>query len=214
MSADVSSVGDRHRAGDGDGFLQLDPACRGLQAKFDLGLEWSNERGLTFRGAGSLDATLPVGLSIRDVLTVPTIHLGLHPSDAALLAEVSASVGLSLGPVRAAIERIGITTAVTFPEQGGNLGVGGSRHYRFKPPNGLGLAIDASVVVGGGFLRFDPEKEEYSGILQLEIAEKIAVKAIGLLTTRMPDGSQGLLVDGHHHRRRLCADPTGLWLCA
>ena len=46
--------------------------------------------------------------------------------------------------------------------------------------------IDASVVVGGGFLRFDHEKEEYSGILQLEIAEKIAVKAIGILTTRMP----------------------------
>ena len=92
--------------------------AEGLQAKFDLGLAWSNERGLTFRGAGSLDATLPVGLSIRDVLTVPTIHLGLYPNDAGLLAEVSANVGLSIGPVRAVIERIGITTAVTFPEHG------------------------------------------------------------------------------------------------
>jgi hypothetical protein len=46
-------------------------------------------------------------------------------------------------------------------------------------------------VVGGGFLSFDPEKEEYSGILQLEIAEKISVKAIGVLTTRLPDLRSG-----------------------
>ena len=61
----------------------------------------------------------------------------------------------------------------------------------FKPPSGLGLVIDAAVVVGGGFVSFDPQKEEYGGILQLEIAEKISVKAFGLLTTRMPDGSKG-----------------------
>ena len=51
--------------------------------------------------------------------------------------------------------------------------------------------IDAPIVVGGGFLIYDPKKEEYGGILQLEVAETIAVKAIGLLTTRMPDGSKG-----------------------
>ena len=190
LSANVSSSAIIIAPGDGDGFLSSILPSEGLQAKFDLGLEWSNERGLTFRGAGSLDATLPVGLSIRDVLTVPTIHLGLYTNDAALLAEVSANIGLSLGPVRAAIERIGITTTMTFPERGGNLGVA-ELDFRFKPPNGLGLAIDASVVVGGGFLRFDPEKGEYSGILELEIAEKLAVKAIGLLITRMPDGAKG-----------------------
>jgi hypothetical protein len=190
VSADVTKAAIVITAGNGDGFLSSVLPAGGIQAKFDLGLEWSNERGLTFRGAGSLDATIPVGLSIRDVLTVPTIHLGLYPADAALLAEVSANVGLSLGPVRVAIERIGITTAVTFPEQGGNLGPA-DLDIAFKPPNGLGLVIDASVVVGGGFLRFDPEKGEYSGILQLEIAEKIAVKAIGMLTTRMPGGAKG-----------------------
>src|SRR5262249_15263216 len=65
-----------------------------------------------------------------------------------------------------------------------------------KPPTGVGLVIDASVVVGGGFLRFDPQKEEYGGILQLEIAEKISVKAIGLLTTKMPDGGKGYSLVG------------------
>ncbi len=190
VSADVTKAVIVITAGNGDGFLSSILPAGGIQAKFDLGLEWSNERGLTFRGAGSLDATLAVGLSVLDVFTIPTIHLGLYSSDAGLLAEVSANVGLSLGPVQAAIERIGITTAVSFPERGGNLGPV-DLDVSFKPPTGLGVVIDASVVVGGGFLRFDPEKGEYSGVMQLEIAETIAVKAIGLLTTRMPGGAKG-----------------------
>ena len=91
--------------GDGDGFLSSILPAEGLEAKFDLGLAWSNERGLTLRGAGSLDATLPVNLSIRDVLRIPTLHLGLQASDAGLSAEVSAAVGLSLGPVNAVVDR-------------------------------------------------------------------------------------------------------------
>ena len=78
LSADVQGAALVITPGDGDGSLSSVLPSDGLQAKFDLGLEWSNERGLTFRGAGSLDATLPVGLSIRDVLTIPTIHLGLY----------------------------------------------------------------------------------------------------------------------------------------
>lgn len=190
LSADVSSSAIVIAPGDGDGFLSSILPAEGLQAKFDLGLAWSNERGLTFRGSAGLDATLPVGLSIGGVLTVPTVHLRVHAGDADLLAEVSATVGVSIGPVHALVERVGIATAVTFPEAGGNLGVV-NLDLHFKPPNGLGLVIDASVVLGGGYLRFDPQKEEYSGMLELQVAEKIAVKAIGLLTTRMPDGGKG-----------------------
>ena len=190
MSADVTKAVIVIAAGNGDGFLSSILPAGGIQAKFDLGLEWSNERGLTFRGAGSLDATIPVGLSIRDVLTVPTIHLGLYPSDAALLAEVSANVGLSLGPVRVAIERIGIMTAVTFPEQGGNLGPA-DLDMSFKPPNGSAWRSTPRWWWAAVSCVSIPRRENTAAMLQLEIAEKIAVKAIGLLTTRMPDGAKG-----------------------
>ena len=53
------------------------------------------------------------------------------------------------------------------------------------------MVVDAPIVVGGGFLFFDPQKGEYGGILQLEVAETVAVKAVGLLSTRLPDGSKG-----------------------
>ena len=143
VSADVSKAVIVIAAGNGDGFLSSILPAEGLQAKFDLGLMWSNEHGLAFRGAGSLDATLPVGLSIRDVLTVPTIHLSLQAGDTGLAAEISASVGVPLGPVHVVVDRVGIAAEVTFPEAGGNLGVA-DLDFHFKPPTGVGLAIDAS----------------------------------------------------------------------
>ncbi len=190
LSADVSSSALVIAPGDGDGFLSKVLPAEGIKVDFDLGLAWSNERGLTFRGAGSLETTIPIGLSIRDVFRVPTIYLGLRANETGLTAEVSASVGLTIGPVNAVIDRIGLASKVTFPETGGNLGVA-DLDLRFKPPTGIGLSIDASLVVGGGFISFDPEKGEYSGILQLEIADRISVKAIGILTTRMPGGAKG-----------------------
>jgi hypothetical protein len=63
--------------------------------------------------------------------------------------------------------------------------------FGFKPPNGLGLSLDAAVIKGGGYLFFDFDKEEYAGALELTIANYISLKAIGLMTTRMPDGSKG-----------------------
>ena len=57
----------------------------------------------------------------------------------------------------------------------------------FKPPNGVGLSIDAGAVKGGGYLYFDYDKEEYAGVLELTFSEIISLKAIGLITTRMPD---------------------------
>ena len=63
----------------GDGFVtQVLP--QELRCAFDFGLSWSSERGLTFRGAAGLDATLSVGVSI-DGLTVPEVHLGVQAGD-------------------------------------------------------------------------------------------------------------------------------------
>ncbi len=190
LSADVSKSTIVIASGDGDGFLHSILPPDGLKANFDFGIAWSNEQGLTFRGSGGLDATLPVGISIGGVFNVPTIHLALQASDAAVLAEVSASVALALGPFQALVDRVGVSNALTFPKSGGNLG-GADLTFGFKPPSGVGLVIDAYEVSGGGFLFFDPDKEQYAGVLQLELAKTIAIKAIGLLTTRMPDGSKG-----------------------
>ena len=169
LAADAQSGKFVLAPGDGDGFLSSVLPSEGLVANFDLGLELSSTHGLRLKGAAGLDATLPVNLSIGGV-TVPTLHVSLRAGEQGLTAEASATVGASIGPVHAEIERVGIAAAVSFPEAGGNLGVA-DLDLRFKPPSGVGLVIDAPMVTGGGFLRFDPQKEEYGGIVELKIAE-------------------------------------------
>ena len=185
-SADVSRSAIVVSPGDGDGFLRSILPADGLVANFDLGLAWSNETGLAFRGSAGLDATLPVGVSIGGVLTIPTVHLGLLATETALIGEVSASVGLAIGPIQALVDRVGITSALTY----GGDGAPSDWEFSFKPPSGVGLVVDAGPVVGGGFLTFDPQRGEYAGEMHLQF-EEIAVRAIGLLTTHLPGGQPG-----------------------
>ena len=49
----------------------------------------------------------------------------------------------------------------------------------------------AAGFTGGGFLRYIEAEERYEGMLELEYEEEISLKAIGLLTTRLPDGRPG-----------------------
>jgi hypothetical protein len=174
---------------DGDGFLQKVLPPDGARANFDLALGWSRKRGLYFRGSAGLDATLPVGISIAGILTVPTVHLALKASNAGVVAEVSMSVGLSLGPLEALVDRVGVTGTLTFPDDG-NLGVMDAA-VAFKAPNGVALSLDAGGFKGGGFLMLDSEKGEYAGALELDFNGLFSVKAIGVINTKMPDGSKG-----------------------
>jgi hypothetical protein len=177
-------------ADDGDGFLQKILPREGIRADFDLAVGWSNKKGLYFRGSAGLDAELPVNRSLFGSLSLNSVHLSIKTDGGGIQSFVAVSASVQLGPIVASVEGIGLKANFSFPDAGGDLGLL-DLSLGFKPPTGVGLAIDAGVVVGGGFLRFDPQKGEYSGIVELQIAEKIAVKAIGLLTTRMPDGSKG-----------------------
>jgi hypothetical protein len=104
---------------------------------------------------------------------------------------VAGSFSAQLGPLAASVEDMGIQANFAFKaDRSGNLGPV-DVSLGFKPPKGVGLSIDAGVVKGGGYLFFDFDNEEYAGALELTISDFLSVKAIGLITTRMPDGSKG-----------------------
>ena len=177
-------------ASGGDGFLSSILPADGLRSELDLGLAWSSDTGLTFRGHVSLDATLPVGLTIAGI-TLSSVHVGLRTQDGSLATEISASLAASIGPVRAVLDRIGVEGTLTFPQSGGNLGPA-DLSLGLKGPSGVGLSVDAhGVVSGGGFLFHDDTQGLYAGAMQLTIREQITLKAFGLIATRMPDGSRG-----------------------
>lgn len=190
MAADVTTATVVIAAGGDDGFLAEILPAGGMQAKGDLGLAWSGDKGLTLRGSAALEATLPVGLSLGGV-TLSALTLALRPQDADVAAEVSASVSASIGPFSAVLDRIGIAGLLSFPPTGGNLGVA-NLDLGFKPPSGIGLSVEAQgVVTGAGFLFHDPAQKVYAGAMQLSLHETVTVKAFGLIATRMPDGGPG-----------------------
>ena len=170
-----------------DSFIQGTVGRESVQAPFDLTLRWSGREGLSFSGSGGLHVLLPLQQAIGP-LKPDAAHIGIDVGEDGIDTEASISGRLTLGPFTATVERIGVTVDLAFRE--GNLGLFGLSPH-FHPPTGLGLAISTPGVTGGGFLGFDPQRAEYSGMLQLELAETLALKALGLLTTRLPDGSRG-----------------------
>ena len=138
-------------------------------------------------GRAELKVSKTIGRRIGPV-TIDVLQLALATSDSGVSLTAGLNVSVKIGPVVLIVDQIGVRAAVT--PGPGSLG-SADLTIRPVPPSGIGLEVKAPGVVGGGFLRFDFEKHEYSGVLQLEIAEKISVKAIGLLTTRLPDGSKG-----------------------
>jgi hypothetical protein len=176
--------------GNGDGFLQKILPKDGIHIDFDLAIGWSNKKGLYFRGGAGLETTLPINKNLFDVLLINSVYLAILAKESGISLAVATSVTLKMGPVVVAIEQMGLKANFTFPERGGNLGPV-NLEIGFKSPKGAGLVIDASAVVGAGFLEFDPDNAMYSGFVYLEIVKKISVTAVGLITTRMPDGSPG-----------------------
>jgi hypothetical protein len=176
--------------GEGDGFLQKVLPPEGIRSDFELALGWSRRRGIYFKGSAGLEVEIPVHLSLAEVLRLESIFLAVRTDGTDLKAMVAASAGIKLGPIAAAVERIGLAASISFPESGGNLGPASVDELAFKPPDGAGIAVGAGPVKGGGYLFFDTANEQYAGVLQLDF-KALSLKAIGLLTTRMPDGSKG-----------------------
>lgn len=179
------------KASEGDGFLKKVLGDEEFLFESDFGVKWSNISGFNFKGGGGalvvqLAEHIEIGpLSIEQLTLAIRSLAGGTPG---MSTEVSANVGLELGPFAAVVEGLGVDLKVKFEEGNAgpfDIGVG------FKPPSGVGFVIDASAIKGGGFLSFDFEEERYIGALELSIKDKVALKVIGILTTKLPGNDDG-----------------------
>ena len=176
---------------DSDSFLASLLASADITGTFDLGLGWKPNEGLVVKAAGGLEIAIPMHQNLG-IATFETLYiiLKINP-DASFALETSAAITGHLGPLTAVVERMGAVVTLAFSNSADKaLGPVGLS-LAFKPPNGVGLSIDAAVVRGGGYLYLDYEKGEYAGALELVFSGFLALKAIGIITTRMPDGSPG-----------------------
>lgn len=146
------------------------------------------------QGSG-IPVEIPIGKSVGPVRLLKVL-LNLDRDtggpEPQTLIQAALSFSTQIGPVVATIDRIGMKFGLDFPEDRSkanlhfaNLDLG------FIPPKGIGLLVDAKSVKGGGFLFHDEGKHQYAGVMELSLSGVVALKAIGLLATRLPDGSKG-----------------------
>ena len=172
-----------------DGFLATIIGGVNIESAFDLGASYDTDDGLRFTGSATIEIAIPTHLSLGPI-NISSVYLIGGFEDGGIPIEFSVDLGAKLGPLSVSVSRLGAEATITFPDGGGNAGVA-QIDVGFKAPNGIGLSVDAGIVKGGGYLYLDFDKEEYAGALELVFSGFLTIKAIGLITTRMPDGSDG-----------------------
>jgi hypothetical protein len=180
------------QAEEGDGFVQRILGTQPIRLELGGGLIWSSKTGLMFGSRQGISITIPINKTIG-ASAIADMTLGLRPVGSGVALVVMVTAAAQFGPINVAAENIGVALVLTPKAPGEPPGTFGDLDVAFgyKPPDGAGLAIDTGAVVGAGFLSYDPALEQYAGILVLEVNEAILLRAVGIVTTRLPDGSKG-----------------------
>ncbi len=173
-----------HIAGsDGDSFVaKLLP--QELGAGFTTAVAYRNGRLEVHGGPGNLDngieLTFPLNLNIFDVVLLRELYLAAIFGDRTdIVAALSGNA--EIGPIAVTVTRVGLR--VTIAASGATLS--------FKAPDAFGFSLDASTIRLGGFLLVDEARGRYVGALEIAVLEKFSLTAIGIITTKKPDGSPG-----------------------
>jgi hypothetical protein len=178
-----------------DGLLAMLLPEGGVRAVFDVSARLSSRDGLSFEGSAGLDIDIPLTVNIFDGFSLDTLHLRCKAEQSAIIGEVSVTGSGQVGPFLAVVERMGIDIAISagggMPGQDVIARIAGvTVSSGFRPPTGVALGLEIGPLSGGGFLSLDAAAGRYAGALALTV-EALALSAFGVISTRMPDGSDG-----------------------
>jgi hypothetical protein len=187
IETDIKGATFTFGAGQGDGFLQEILPAEPMAADFDLTIGFSSKTGLYFGGGLGLEVKLPSHISIGPI-ALEGIAVAIKPADGNIPLTFGVDISARIGPLDAVVQNMGAAVILSFPaNRDGNLGPL-QVDLGFKPPSGLGISVDAALVLGGGFLGHNDD--EYSGALDLTVGD-YAVKAYGVVQTKLPGGVPG-----------------------
>ncbi|KAB2911202.1 MAG: hypothetical protein F9K40_01220 [Kofleriaceae bacterium] len=194
LLAEIQQVNFTLTSEGGDGLISRALGDRALTSSAALGLVYSSEGGLRFKGGGGLEVRVPASVALGPV-TLDEIVIALAVEENRLEFTSGGAFVLRLGPVRVRVDGVGIRLQIHQPL---------AADFGFRPPNGAGITIDARPITGGGYVHHDAAARRYWGALQLKLFE-VSLSAIASLEAGLPDGgySLGAAISGEFTRIHL-----------
>ncbi len=169
---------------DGDSFVQelLPPE---LEGPFSLAVEQREGQALRLHGGiggepGQIELTFPLDLDLT-LVRIDELYLLLTREGDTTTALAALSGGAGLDPIDVVVERVGLRATID------DTGIA----LAFKPPDGLGITITTDGLRVGGFLLVDELHGRYVGAIEITVVDSFSIAAIGIITTKLPDGSPG-----------------------
>lgn len=160
-----------------------------IKSRIDLLLGYSSERGFYFNFGSGLEIKIADYFKVGP-LQLSAILLSASFKDNKIPMFLTADLNVNMSCIEFTAQDIGLKAELKFPgHNNGNIGPI-DFSLGFKPPTGVGLAIDAPPVKGGGFLNYDEATSTYTGGLELKFS-KISFAAIGIISTKLPGGESG-----------------------
>ncbi len=163
-----------------------------IEAELDAALSWSARNGFVFEGSAGFEFVVWIGKAIGPI-HVECLTVTLDAGEDGVTVEAGLSITATLGPFSVLVGGVGLRTELSDATDGlvltrfGDLGVS----IGFMPPNQVGFEIEANdVIIGGGFVRYEPELGRYSGALALEFVS-VGLSAIVVVDTRLPGNPDG-----------------------
>lgn len=188
LEADLSGLAFTINPGDSDGFIKKVFGNGEKKINLPIILSWSSKHGIRFKSSGAFEIAVSPNIKIGPIIISELLLALKAVENQPLKTQIGATISGKIGPISFIVENIGLELA--FDKNEGNAGPFGI-DIGFKPPNGVGLKVKASKLEGGGYLYIDRDKGRYAGGIELDIFGKLRVTAVGIITTKNPDGTPG-----------------------
>lgn len=166
-----------------------------LDITFGMGVRWSSKHGIGFEGEVGFSKEISLHNDQKNkegsFLKIPAFRIAVKGGTNGANLSLGVDIDLDISVIKASVRDIGVKISLNkvSGSQGGllnNLDL----DFDFKWPSGVGIAISAPPVSGGGFLNYDDTTSTYTGGLELNFS-KISFTAIGIVSTKLPGNQPG-----------------------
>lgn len=188
VEADLSGLSLNIQPGESDNFIKKILGDQPKEINFPITIRWSSKHGISFKGSGSFEFNVNMHFKLGPIeFNDIKVAIRAPQGQSKVKVDIGTNIKGDLGVIAFNVDNIGLGLTLGLHE--GNAGPFDIK-LGFKPPTGIGVAINASAVKGGGFLNYDEATWTYTGGLELAFS-KISFSAIGIVSTKLPGGKPG-----------------------